>query len=365
MESSTPRDTYDKTSGAGGYGLIVQTDIPLLGDLNTLEGRQVLMRLPSARDPRWGKAHFAMMRRWAGQDVSCLNITRPDSPTIVAVPETMRSAGRFAFASKPKDVANAWDLLDLPQSDQDTIPVIADDESAKYIMHLGVGDTLTINDATGRPRKLKLVATLAGSIFQSEMLMSEANFLRLFPAQGGFSTVLVATTPADAPAVEQLLRETLNDVNDLEKSDYSATIETTAARLEAYHQVANTYLSTFRVLGSLGLMLGTIGLAVVLVRNLIERRPELALLAALGFDPGTRTRLVLWENVSLLLLGLLIGAGCALAGVIPNVLTSAHTINVAALLIALAAVLVVGLTSLVIAVRVAGRRVTPAALRAE
>jgi ABC-type antimicrobial peptide transport system permease subunit len=232
-------------------------------------------------------------------------------------------------------------------------------------MHLGIGDTLTITDATGRPRKLRLVATLAGSIFQSEMLMSEANFLKLFPAQGGFSTVLVETTPADAPAVEQLLRETLNDVNDLEKSDYSATIETTAARLEAYHQVANTYLSTFRVLGSLGLMLGTIGLAVVLVRNLIERRPELALLAALGFDPGTRTRLVLWENVSLLLLGLLIGAGCALAGVIPNVLTSAHTINVAALLIALAAVLVVGLTSLVIAVRVAGRRVTPAALRAE
>ncbi|MDB5319151.1 MAG: hypothetical protein JWN40_782, partial [Phycisphaerales bacterium] len=122
---------------------------------------------------------------------------------------------------------------------------------------------------------------------------------------------------------------------------------------------------TFRVLGSLGLMLGTIGLAVVLVRNLIERRPELALLSALGFDPATRTRLVLWENVSLLLLGLLIGSACALAGVIPNVLTSAHRINVTALTIALAAVLFVGLTALLLAVRLAGRRVSPAALRAE
>src|SRR5206468_12044967 len=77
MESSTPGDTFDKHSGAGGYGLIVQTDIPLFGDLNTLKGREVLMRLPSARDPRWEKAQFAMMRRWAGQDVSCLNVTRP------------------------------------------------------------------------------------------------------------------------------------------------------------------------------------------------------------------------------------------------------------------------------------------------
>ena len=164
--------------------------------------------------------------------------------------------------------------------------MIADDESAKYILHLGLGETLTIQDGAGRQRKLKLVATLAGSIFQSEMLMSETNFLRLFPRAGRFSTVLVETTPADATRPsKQLLRETLNDVNDQEKSDYSATIETTAARLEAYHQVANTYLSTFRVLGSLGLMLGTIGLAVVLVRNLIERRPELALLAAHRLRP--------------------------------------------------------------------------------
>jgi ABC-type antimicrobial peptide transport system permease subunit len=371
MESSTPGDTFDRHSGAGGYGLIVQTDIPLFGDLNTLKGREVLMRLPSARDPRWEKARFVMMRKWAGQDISCLNITRPDSPTILSVPGAFTDnyskvhRGRFDFATLPGLMHNPWDALDQPQPDDDTIPVIADDESAKYIMHLDVGDTLTIHDATGRPRKLKLVATLAGSIFQSEMLMSEANFLKLFPAQGGFSTVLVDTTPTDLPQVEQLLRDTLNDPSDKEGTDYSATIETTAARLDAYHQVANTYLSTFRVLGSLGLMLGTIGLAVVLVRNLIERRPELALLSALGFDPSTRTRLVLWENVSLLLLGLLIGAGCALAGVIPNVLTTAHTINVPALLIALAAVLVVGLTSLVIAVRVAGRRVTPAALRAE
>jgi putative ABC transport system permease protein len=365
MEAATPNDTFDKESGSGGYALIVKSDIPLLGDLNTLEGRQLLMRLPSAKDPRWQKAQFAMMRSWAGQDISCLNITQPDRPTILAVPKSMADENRFTFADKIKDVPNPWELLNEPQEDANTIPVIADSESAQYILKLDLGKTLPLTDAAGRPRKLKLVATLSGSIFQSEMLMGEDNFRKLFPAQSGYTTVLVQTAPKDETEVESLLRDTLNDTSNLEQSDYSATIETTAARLAAYHEVANTYLATFQVLGSLGLMLGTIGLAVVLIRNLVERRPELALLTALGFQPSTRSRLIFWENVSLLLLGLLIGAGSALAGVIPNVMTSPHKINYSALSIALAAVLAVGLLSLWLAVKLAGSKITPAALRAE
>jgi putative ABC transport system permease protein len=371
MESAMPDDTFDKKSGSGGYALIVQTDIPLLGDLNTLEGRQLLMRLPSARDPRWKNASFAMMRSWAGQDISCLNVTQPSTPTILAVPQSIINGDRFTFAATVKETANPWELLNQPQEDENTIPVIADSESAEYILKLKLGGILPLTDAAGRPRKLKLVATLSGSIFQSELLMGEPNFVKLFPAQSGYSTILVQI-PSSNPrqelgetiAFERLLRETLNDEKDEEKSDYSASIETTAWRLAAYQEIANTYLSTFRVLGSLGLMLGTIGLAVVLVRNLIERRPELALLSALGFDPSTRTRLVLWENISLLLLGLLIGAGSALAGVIPFLMTSAHRLNVSALVIALGGVLVVGLAALMIAVRLGGR-LTPAALRAE
>ena len=81
--------------------------------------------------------------------------------------------------------------------------------------------------------------------------------------------------------------------------------------------MANTYLSTFQVLGSLGLMLGTIGLAVVLVRNVIERRPELALLSALGFRPADRSRLVLSENAFLLAIGLGVGTALAILGVAP------------------------------------------------
>jgi ABC-type antimicrobial peptide transport system permease subunit len=187
--------------------------------------------------------------------------------------------------------------------------------------------------------------------------MGQSNFQKLFPAQGGYQTVLIETSGENQDAVSKLLSNELDE--------YSVAVDTTAARLHAYHQVANTYLSTFRVLGSLGLMLGTIGLAVVLVRNLVERRSELALLSALGFPRSTRTKLVLVENSALLLTGLLIGTLCALAGVIPNTLTTARRINYPELSLALALVLAVGLASLVIATRLAARKITPAALRAE
>ena len=59
----------------------------------------------------------------------------------------------------------------------------------------------------------------------------------------------------------------------------------TAERLARFHRVENTYLSTFQTLGGLGLLLGTVGLATVLLRNVLERRRELALLAAVGYRP--------------------------------------------------------------------------------
>ena len=74
----------------------------------------------------------------------------------------------------------------------------------------------------------------------------------------------------------------------------------TAERLNAYLAVENTYLSTFQALGGLGLLLGSLGLAVVLLRGVWERRGELALLRGLGFRRTTLGWLILAENAFLL-----------------------------------------------------------------
>ena len=92
---------------------------------------------------------------------------------------------------------------------------------------------------------------------------------------------------------------------------------TTAERLDAFHRVENTYLSTFQALGGLGLLLGTIGLAAVMFRNVLERRRELALLRAVGYNARNVTQMILAEAVLLLGAGLAAGALCAAIAIAP------------------------------------------------
>ena len=111
--------------------------------------------------------------------------------------------------------------------------------------------------------------------------------------------------------------------------------------MQAYLAVENTYLSTFQALGGLGLILGSLGLAVVLLRSVWERRGELALLRALGFRRATLIWLVLAENGFLLLLGLAAGTVSALAAAAPHLVRqSAGTpwLDLAGVLAATAAV---------------------------
>ena len=80
---------------------------------------------------------------------------------------------------------------------------------------------------------------------------------------------------------------------------------------------------------------------------------------------SARLRLVLSENAFLLVVGLLVGCGCALLGVLPSIVSSGRTVNFTALSLTLAAVLVIGLGALTLAVWFGQRRITPADLRAE
>ena len=91
----------------------------------------------------------------------------------------------------------------------------------------------------------------------------------------------------------------------------------TAERLAGFHRVEYTYLSTFQMLGGLGLVLGTLGLGAILLRNVLERRRELALLRALGYTQSDFFAMVVAENVLLLVGGLVIGTFCALVAIAP------------------------------------------------
>ena len=104
--------------------------------------------------------------------------------------------------------------------------------------------------------------------------------------------------------------------------DYGWEMEFTAKRLVEFYSVTNTYLSIFLALGALGLILGTIGLAVILARTLLERRREISVLQAIGFNNKPIFKIIATEYLILLISGVIIGFITAVVATLPAFLST-------------------------------------------
>lgn len=361
------RDFLEKDSGSGGFPLLAESDVPIFQDLNGTRGRdelaaaleirlrdqegdvqQQLARAQALLD----RTTFYPFRVRAGDDASCLNLYQPGRPRLYGVPHSLIERGGFQFqateAKTAEERANPWVLLDKTPSGG-AVPVFGEKNTVEWQLKSGLGRELEVLDVRGMPVRLRIVGLLQDSVFQSELLMSETNFLRLDPQQQGYRFFLIDAPPGESSNVQALLDTALAD------RGFDAT--PSADRLAQYLAVENTYLSTFQALGGLGLVLGALGLAVVLLRSVWERRGELALLRALGFRSEALRWLLLAENGFLLAAGMAVGSTAALLSVAPQVLAGAGSVPWLKLIGMMLAVLSVGCA--------AGAAAVSATLRAE
>ena len=354
-DRSSPRD---RQSGTGGFSLVAESLLPIQDDPNSPSGRESL-NLSSDDTPALAELAFSAFRLRPGDDASCLNLYQPASPRILGAPDSFLSQARFRFQatlSGSDERGNPWQLLhqELPGG---VIPVIADANSMQYVLHKQLGEELVLNPQGEAPLRLRLVGALRDSLFQSELIMSEKHFLRAFPRIEGFRFFLMDTPPGTGEEVTATLEDRL--------SDYGFDVVPTAVRLAAFHRVNNTYLSTFQALGGMGLLLGTFGLGVVLLRNVLERRREFALMTAVGYHSGHLRRLVISENFLLLGWGLLFGVFSAAVAIVPAWQSTGGHLSLAALAWLLLAVLAAGLIASLAAVRAVTRSPLGPALRAD
>jgi ABC-type lipoprotein release transport system permease subunit len=341
-------------SGLGGYTLVAESLLPIAHDLGDASGREAL-GLPA--DP---SVRLDGFRLRPGDDASCLNLYQPSNPRILGVRQAFIDRGRFAFrtslASSDAERANPWLLLAKAPPDG-AVPVVADANSLTYVLHKAVGDTIEVPHSNG-PVRLRVVASLSDSLFQGELLMSEANFIALFPEHEGYRLFLGETTGRSVTDVATEIEDRL--------SAFGVDAVPAMDRLAEFHRVENTYLGTFQTLGGLGLLLGTIGLSAVLLRNVVERRRELALLAAVGYEPADIRLILLAESASLLVLGLVIGAAAAAVASAPAYIERGGRLPISVVgFTVVGAVLVAGLASTALAARAATRQPLLSALRSE
>lgn len=345
---------YERSGGTGGYQLMVRTSLPIVHDPTSEGGREELnlFSLDSSTT-------IEPLRIRPGDDTSCLNLYQPTNPRIAAPRDEFLREGRFAFqsslAGSDDERANPWLLLNRVEQDG-AIPVIADANSMTYVLHRSIGDEFEMDNG-GTPVKLRFVAALSDSIFQSEVLMSSANFRRLFPDRPGYQMLLVHA----AGDIQQVADDIEQGLGDTE-----ADAVDTGQYLAAFHRVENTYLSTFQTLGGLGLLLGTVGLATVLLRNVLERRRELALLSAVGYRRSHFVIMAAAENLLVVLGGLAVGAVCAAIAIAPAVAERGGRLPLSSgVLLLLGSVFVVALLSSVAAMAAATRSPLLEALRSE
>lgn len=333
------RISLARDSGTGGFALFAESVLPWVHDLNSPEGLEAMNLSPQAISTLEG-VHFSPFRLRPGDDASCLNLYTPRQPRILGAVRNFLESGRFSFqdslAKFPQERQNPWLLLDKSLEDG-SVPAIGDANTIRYILHLEVGKELIVQGNDGKAVRLRLVGSLQNSILQGELVISEENFLRHFPEQQGYRVVLADVAPEKSAALTRVLEEDL--------SDFGLDVTDSRKRLAAYLRVENAYLSTFQFLGGLGLVLGTIGLASILMRNVLERRSELTLLRAVGFRRSLLSWLVLSENIVLIVFGLAAGTACALVAVAPALVSRGGSVPIASLGLVLGGVLMVGLAA--------------------
>lgn len=311
------KEVLDKNSGSGGFALVAESDIPVPRNLS-IASERMAMDVQQEKDSLWHDSQLYGFRLRTGEDASCLNLYQPRNPRILGVPDDFVKRGGFSFlATIDPTVENPWTLLGAA-NDQDVVPGFADANSAQWIMHIGLGDTLTVINEDGASVRIRLVGLLATSIFQSEVLIAENAFMQKFPESSGYAYFLLDTPAALLASMTARLEKQL--------SDYGLDVVPGGEKLAEFHAVQNTYLSVFQALGGLGLLLGTIGLAIVIFRNVLERRGEFATLRAFGFRLRSLKRMLLSENALVILLGILLGSAAAIIAVLPHLLSSGASV---------------------------------------
>ena len=303
-------EARQRDSGTGGFAYFARTTLPVYIDLNSSATQQEL-GLDAAQ---LKGVSFVPFRTKPGDDASCLNLNRAQAPTLLGVnPTSLASRNAFGLGqshgNSTKTPAQGWDLLNIPQSDG-TLPAIADSNTVTWALGKKLGDVISYADEKGETFRIKIVAIMGNSVLQGALILSERDFLLKFPSHTGYQTFLI-----DTPAPSIALTGSLSDA--LKESGLD--IVSTSDRLDAFGAVENTYLLIFMALGGLGLLLGSVGLGVVTLRNMLERRSELALLRAVGFPTASIQRLIFTEHALLLLLGVGAGTLSAVVAVFPAI----------------------------------------------
>ena len=368
-----------KHSGNGGFLLVAKATVPLVSEKHLDSSSTISWLIHShnntpsetAASPLNHFQSFAFRYR-PSDDASCLNLFVPQQPSLLGATPSFIKRGGFRFtetlAVTEAEKDNPWLLLDQTEQEDNTISVMGDMNTLMWTYHKGIGETIDVMNDHGEIIHLKIKGILQDSLFQSTLILSENQFLEHF-SSSGYGYFLIEDTQQTALtesfSTNNPRTRSLSQHIETQTIDHGLDVKTTADQLREYLTVQNTYLSTFQALGGLGLILGVLGSGIAILRNVLDRTGELALMRALGFSQPTLGWMVMMENTFILILGLAIGTVAALSAIVPHAILTGSDVHWTSLAITLGLVLISGVFSGLTGLFVALKTPLLPALRAE
>ena len=311
MREDVGADAAQRSSGTGGFALFGESTLPMQGDLNSEDGRKKY-RLDG--DPSMANVGFVSIKVRDGDDASCLNLNRAQVPRLFGV-DPSDFARRHAFVHGETG-GEIWNLLNAKLPDGEVPGLVGDENTAMWGLQKKIGrekgDTLVYRDERGKEFRVKLVGALPMrlSVFQGSVLIQAGAFAAKYPSESGYRMFLVDVPDGAKSVVEDVLSRRLGKLG----LDLVPSVD----RLREFYAVESTYMAMFLVLGGLGLLLGSVGMGIVVLRNILERRGELGLLKAVGFSNAQLRTVLLVEHWLILGMGLLLGLLSSLAAMWPS-----------------------------------------------
>jgi ABC-type antimicrobial peptide transport system permease subunit len=309
METGSVSD--QATIRGGGYDILGTSEVPMFFDLGDAAARE---EHNVTGFPEVSAVQFLSFGSPGG---TCSNLNTDAPPRILGANSSFIANSRIPFTASLDGSGrkDPWKLLDKDggkagAAEGSVVPVIGDYTTIVWIFEKGLGGTITVTDESGHAVVLKIVAILHDSIFQGSVFLSEPAMKRLYPTQSQYNLFLFKITAnvtdkrSGVDAVAAGLESSL--------SSYGFGARPVNELSEGFIKVDMAYVSMLQAMLASGIMIGTLGFSAKVARETTERRFEMGVMRAIGFQRGRLERLVLAENIFIFLLGF----GIALAAAV-------------------------------------------------
>lgn len=184
---------------------------------------------------------------------------------------------------------------------------------AQFLQEAGAPQTVQLGDAvevrdpiTGNRAERRVVGIMTGGLAFSGAFMSEDSLTSLLGARVPTNRLYVALAENEDPRAIAAQLEEQHIPHGVEARTFHQVVDQRQQQNRQFMRILQGYLM-------LGLLVGTAGLAVVMVRAVRERRQQIGLLRSIGLQPRTVGRSFMLEAAFIAVQGIVVGTALATA----------------------------------------------------